>query len=85
MTMTARVAERVNLLLENGRPARFFWRERWTVTAATPDGFEFLGNDVRVVGWRVRAQTEDRSDTGEFELARDPAAGGWVLDSVTYA
>ncbi|GAA4175681.1 hypothetical protein [Gryllotalpicola koreensis] len=85
MSMTAHVAEPINLLLEDGWPARFWWGERWTVTTATPDGFEYLGNDVRVVGWRVAAQTEDGSDTARFELTKDMSAGGWLIDSVTYA
>jgi hypothetical protein len=75
----------VNLLIEGGRPARFFWHERWNVTTAEPDGYDFLGDDARVASWHVAAQTEDRSDVAEFELIRDYAIGGWVLNTVTYA
>jgi hypothetical protein len=85
MTMIAHVGEPVNLLLDAGRPSRFYWGERWVVTAADPDGYDYLGGDVRVASWHVTAQTEDQSDAAVFELTRDYVTGGWVLDSVSYA
>ncbi|GAA4153923.1 hypothetical protein GCM10022286_00890 [Gryllotalpicola daejeonensis] len=83
--MISHVGEPVHLILDGGRPARFYWHERWTITQATADAFDWLGDDSRVASWHVAAQTEDLSDAAEFELTRDYAAGGWLIDSVTYA
>lgn len=85
MSMVSHVGEPVNLLLDSGRPSRFYWGERWVVTAAEPDCFDYLGDEARVASWHVSAQTEDQSDVAVFELTRDYVAGGWVLDSVAYA
>ncbi|WP_162940203.1 hypothetical protein [Gryllotalpicola protaetiae] len=85
MSMIAHVGEPVRLLLDAGRPSRFYWGERWVVTSAEPDGFDYLGDETRVASWHVAAQTEDQSDAAVFELTRDYAAGGWVLDSIAYA
>lgn len=85
MLMTAEVREPVNLMVSGGKPARFYWDERWTVTEATATQFEYLGSSTIVTGWQATAQTEDGCDVATFVLVRDYAGFGWLIERVTYA
>lgn len=83
---TARVGEAIDLCFDNGHPCGFTWQgERWTVTRATADAFEFLGDRTFVTGWHVAAQVLDGSDAAQFEVARDHAANTWSISSLSFA
>lgn len=62
-------------------PAHWFERDSWWETRRTaPIG---VGNIVDIEFWRVQVKLSSNSALRTFLLRRDPAAAGWLLESIS--
>jgi Family of unknown function (DUF6504) len=77
---------------EDGRPARFAWRERLYTVSAVQEHWlvnrewwrETAPVPVRaeLQFWRVEARVDQDQPAGIYELRRDAAVGTWTLRRV---